>query len=54
LEKEGMPTVGSHVLAGEHYLQMLINVLQATERGQIRSVEIVVKKGSPASMSEPS
>jgi ubiquinone/menaquinone biosynthesis C-methylase UbiE len=50
LEKEGMPTVGSHVLAGEHYLQMLINVLQATERGQIRSVEIVVEKGSPASV----
>src|SRR5258705_349005 len=31
LEREGMPAVGSHVLAGEHYLQMLINALRASE-----------------------
>ena len=44
LESEGMPAVGSHVLAGEHYLQMLINALRASERGQIRTVEVVAFK----------
>lgn len=44
LESDGMPAAGSHVLAGEHYLQMLINALRATERGLIRNVEIVAFK----------
>ena len=44
LEVDGMPILGSHVLAGEHYLQMLINALRASEERKIRSVEIVAEK----------
>jgi sarcosine/dimethylglycine N-methyltransferase len=48
LESEGMPAAGSHVLVGAQYLQMLINVLRASERGQVRNVEIAAHKPAPA------
>ena len=46
LETEGLPSVGSHVLVGDQYLQLLVNALRATEQGRMRTVEIVAERRS--------
>jgi hypothetical protein len=46
LETEGLPAVGSHVLVGDRYLQLLVNALRATEKGRVRTVEIVAERRS--------
>jgi sarcosine/dimethylglycine N-methyltransferase len=46
LETEGLPAVGSHVLVGDRYLQLLVNALRATEQGRVRTVEIVAERRS--------
>jgi hypothetical protein len=46
LETEGLPAVGSHVLVGDQYLQLLVNALRATEQGRMRTVEIVAERRS--------
>jgi sarcosine/dimethylglycine N-methyltransferase len=44
LERDGMPAAGSHILAGDQYLQQLINALHGGELGHFRSVVIVAAK----------
>jgi hypothetical protein len=46
LETESLPAVGSHVLVGDRYLQLLVNALRATEQGRVRTVEIVAERRS--------
>ena len=46
LETEGLPAVGSHVLVGDQYLQLLVNALRATEQGRMRTVEVVAERRS--------
>ena len=46
LEAEGMPPLGMHVLMGEGFPRLQINMMRAHEDGRVRSVEIVA--GKPA------
>ncbi len=44
LERDGMPVAGSHILAGEAYLDQLINALRSGENGCFRTVAVVAER----------